>query len=94
MSSGTISTVEQFLYSLVLVYTVLIIAYVVLGYLHLPYSLWVGRIRAFLHDTVEPYLGMWRRILPSMGGLDFSPLVAIVALQVVLQIVFVVLNSL
>lgn len=93
MGSGTLTTIEQFLVSLVLVYSVLIIAYVVLGYLHLPYNLWVGRIRAFLHDTVEPYLGLWRRILPSMGGIDLSPLIAIVALNVVLQIVLTVLNS-
>lgn len=88
-----LDTIEQFLISLVLVYSILIIAYVVLGYLHLPYNLWVGRIRGFLHDTVEPYLGMWRRILPSMGGLDLSPLIAIVALNVVLQIVLQLLNS-
>jgi uncharacterized protein YggT (Ycf19 family) len=88
----SVATVERFLQSLVLVYSLLIIIYVVMGYLHLPYNLWIGRIRGFLHDTVEPYLGMWRRVLPSMGGLDFSPLIGIIALQLVLQIIEVILE--
>lgn len=88
----SVATVERFLQSLVLVYSLLIIIYVVMGYLHLPYNLWIGRIRGFLHDTVEPYLGMWRRVLPSMGGLDFSPLIGIIALQLALQIIEVILE--
>ncbi|HLK41943.1 MAG TPA: YggT family protein [Thermoleophilia bacterium] len=86
------TTLENFLQSLVLVYSLLIIIYVVMGFLTLPYNLWIGRIRGFLHDTVEPYLAMWRRVLPSVGGLDFSPLIGIIALQLVLQIVVVIIN--
>ena len=86
------TTIENFLQSLVLVYSLLIIIYVIMGYLQLPYNLWIGRIRGFLHDTVEPYLAMWRRMLPSLGGMDFSPLVGIIALQLVLQIIEVILE--
>lgn len=37
----------------------------------------------FLDQIVEPVLRPFQRLLPSMGGLDFSPLLAIVTLQVV-----------
>jgi len=33
------------------------------------------------HTLTEPVLGPIRRILPSMGGLDFSPLVLLIGLR-------------
>ena len=45
----------------------------------------VGRI---LVDITEPILGPIRRVLPSAGGIDFSPIVAIIALQFIRQLVF------
>ena len=44
----------------------------------------VGRI---LVDITEPILGPLRRVLPSMGGLDFSPIIAIIGLQFIRQII-------
>ncbi len=32
-------------------------------------------IRQFLDSIVQPFLAPIRRLLPAMGGLDFSPLV-------------------
>ena len=52
-----ISTAEQFVFSLYLVYSLLVILYVLMSWLRLPYNIWIGRIRGFLHDTVEPVLG-------------------------------------
>lgn len=68
------------------VYTIVIIAYVVTTIafgvgLRLPYARWSDAILTFLRDVTEPYLRIFRRILPSFGGLDFSPLVAIIVLQ-------------
>lgn len=34
-----------------------------------------------LHDLTDPLLGFFRRFLPPMGGVDISPLLALVALQ-------------
>ncbi len=34
-----------------------------------------------LYDLTEPLLGFFRRLLPPMGGIDLSPLVALIALQ-------------
>lgn len=41
---------------------------------------WSRGVPRFLWDVTEPVLGPVRRILPPMGGLDFSPLVVIIAL--------------
>ena len=35
----------------------------------------------FLVDITEPILGPIRRALPFMGGMDFSPFIALIALQ-------------
>ncbi|MGZ4480800.1 MAG: YggT family protein [Gaiellales bacterium] len=89
-----ISSIERFLFALVQVYTLLIIVYVISSMLQLPYNLWVGRFRTFLHDTVEPYLRIFRRMIPPIGMFDFSPIIAIIVLQLSLQIVVTVLDSL
>ena len=34
------------------------------------------------HALTEPVLGPMRRVLPPMGGLDFSPMVLLIALQI------------
>ena len=36
-----------------------------------------------LHDITEPILAPIRRVLPPLGGIDLSPLLAIVLIQVV-----------
>ena len=69
------------------VYTLLILIYVLLSWFRLPYSVWLSRIQRFLYDVCEPYLGLFRRILPPLGPFDLSPIVAIVVLMVVRTIV-------
>ncbi len=40
----------------------------------------------FIHAITEPVLGPVRRALPTAGGIDFSPLVVIIALEVLFQL--------
>lgn len=48
-----------------------------------------GQMRAtqILHEITEPILGPLRRIIPSAGFLDFSPMVALLLLNVVRNLV-------
>jgi YggT family protein len=46
----------------------------------LPYSPWLQRIQRFLFDVCDPYLRLFRRVLPPLGPLDLSPVVAVIAL--------------
>jgi YggT family protein len=88
-----ITTAEQFVFSLYLVYSLLVVLYVLMSWLQLPYNIWVGRIRGFLHDTVEPLLRPIRSVLPSFGGFDLSPLVALFGLSIVERILIAVLDG-
>ena len=78
----TVSNVESFIGVFVYVYTLLILAYVISGWVQMPYSPWLNRIQRFLYDVAEPYLRLFRRFLPSLGPIDLSPIVAIITLVI------------
>ena len=63
-------------------YQILIIIYVLMSWF--PTRGILYEVYSVLGSVVEPYLGIFRRFIPPMGGLDFSPLVAILVLQVVI----------
>ena len=67
------------------VYIVLIFVRVLLSWIpRLPYNPILNGAVKFVHDTTDPYLNLFRRILPPVGGggfaLDLSPIIAIVVL--------------
>jgi YggT family protein len=93
MSNSTIDTIDTFVRSFVQIYVLLILVWVVLGYFRLPYNVWLSRIRRFLDDTVQPYLRLWRRILPMFGPLDLSPMVGVIALLAGEQILISVIDG-
>ncbi len=78
--------VADFVSALLLVYTLLVIAYV-LQQLYfgfggrLPYSRWSSAIIGFLDSAVGPYLALFRRFIPMLGPIDLSPMVGILVLQ-------------
>jgi uncharacterized protein YggT (Ycf19 family) len=72
-------------------YLLLVLLYILFSWVQLPYNVWIGRLREFLSDVVEPYLSMFRRILPPMGGFDFSPIIAIIVLTIVRQVLVTVI---
>ena len=63
-------------------------------WVRLPYSVWLNRIQRFLYDVCDPYLRLWRRILPTFGPLDLSPVVGVLALYILLAIVTSILDRL
>jgi YggT family protein len=40
---------------------------------------------SFLSPITDPYLNVFRSFIPPLGGIDFSPILAILALQFVAQ---------
>jgi uncharacterized protein YggT (Ycf19 family) len=75
-----------------LVYSVLIIVYVLLSMVfslgaRVPYSRVTDAILTFLRDVSEPYLQIFRRFIPLIGPLDLSPIVALIVLNFVRVIV-------
>ena len=92
--ADVVSSVQSFIHVFVLVYVLLIFAYILTSWIRLPYSLWLNRVQRFLYDVCEPYLRLFRRILPPFGPLDLSPIVAVIALFVVDQLVIALLDQL
>ena len=46
-----------------------------------------GGLVAFVYQMTEPILAPIRRFLPSTGGIDWSPLVAMLLLGVVVRVI-------
>ncbi len=46
-----------------------------------------GGLVAFVYQATEPILAPIRRVLPPTGGMDWSPLVAMLLIGVVLRVV-------
>jgi uncharacterized protein YggT (Ycf19 family) len=88
----TVTQVELFLNVFVSVYVLVIFLYVLTSWIQLPYSL--RGAQRFLYDVCEPYLRLWRRILPMAGPIDLSPMVAVIALIVAERIVVAILDRL
>jgi YggT family protein len=87
-----ITSVESFLRVFVYVYSLLILAYIITSWVRLPYSVWLNRIQRFLYDVCDPYLRLWRRVLPTFGPLDLSPVIGVAALYVLLAVAINILD--
>ena len=91
--ADAISKAETFVNVFVSVYSLLILLYIVASWLRLPYSPWLNRIQRFLYDVSEPYLRLFRRLLPSMGPLDLSPWVATIVLWLLAGVLMRILDQ-
>ncbi|TMM10627.1 MAG: YggT family protein [Actinobacteria bacterium] len=80
--ADAVDKAETFVSVFITVYSLLILLYIISSWLRLPYSPWLNRIQRFLYDVSEPYLRIFRRLLPSFGPLDLSPMVGIIVLIV------------
>jgi YggT family protein len=80
--------IADYLSTLIYVYTLLIILYIVIQLLFSiglrpPYSRATDVVLGFLRDVCEPFLRVFRRLLPSFGGIDLSPILAIISLELI-----------
>lgn len=78
-----ISSVGTFINVFCILYGLVILVYIVTSWLRLPYSTTLNRIQRFLYDVCEPYIRLFRRVLPATGALDLSPMLALIALGVI-----------
>ena len=75
------SVVALIILDVVRFYEVLIFIYVLMSWF--PIRGIFYDIYRMLGSLAEPYIGIFRRFIPPMGGLDFSPFVAILVLEFV-----------
>jgi YggT family protein len=86
--------VESFVLVFIYVYSLLILAYIITSWVRLPYSTWLNRIQRFLYDVCDPYLRLWRRVLPTFGPLDLSPVVGVAFLFILRAVLINILDRL
>jgi YggT family protein len=94
LMADAISSIQNFINVFISVYVLIIFAYIILSWVRLPYSPWLNRIQRFLYDVCDPYLRIFRRLLPSFGAFDFSPIVAVLTLFVIDRVVNSILDRL
>lgn len=95
--ADAVSNAKYFVTVLYYVYLLCIIAYILTSWVPLPYNVWLNRVQRFLYDVVDPYLRLFRRMLPQLSvaglGLDLSPIVAILMLTVVYRVVLIAIGA-
>ena len=67
------------LYKFLEIYGYLLIARILLSWFQT--AEWAQNIISFLSPITDPYLNIFRSIIPPLGGIDFSAILAIIALQ-------------
>ena len=75
----------KIIWHLLSLYSNLLIIYIILSWLFMfgivnPYNGFVSKINQFLYVIIEPVLGFVRRFLPSLPGIDLSPLIVFLAI--------------
>ncbi len=65
--------------SFIQIYSVLIIVRILLSWFQT--AEWAYGIMSFLSPVTDPYLNIFRSFIPPLGGIDFSPILAILLLN-------------
>lgn len=73
--------ISYIVYQLIHLYAMIMFVYVILSWF--PRGSVIERLEGFLAPVCEPYLGLFRRFIPPLGMIDFSPVIAIIALEFV-----------
>jgi YggT family protein len=77
---NSIALLSSTLVTFITIYTYLLIIRVLLTWF--PTINWYNQPFATLSQLTDPYLDLFRKIIPPLGGIDISPVLAILLLQV------------
>ena len=88
----TRADIADYVQTLAYVYLVLIFIRIILSWIpRMPYNRWLNAGLKFVSDVTDPYLNLFRRVLPPVrmgpGALDLSPIVATFVLIIVSSLV-------
>lgn len=89
MTLATLSRgdLANYVNAIFIVYIILIFGNILISYVpRMPYHRWLRALLDFVKETTDPYLNLFRRFLPPIGGagfaLDLSPMLGIILLLV------------
>jgi len=88
----TRNDVADYVAALFLVYIILILLNILISWVpRMPYNPWLRATLDFITETTNPYLNLFRRVIPPLGGggfaLDLSPMIGIVVLLILRGVV-------
>lgn len=69
------------------IYSILLVIYVLMSWVPSTRETSIGRLLA---KICEPYLDIFRKIIPPIGMIDISPIVALIALNLIVRGLFTV----
>ena len=86
------STVADYVAALFIVYFILIFVRILLSWVpRMPYNRTLRAAVGFVEEVTDPYLNVFRRVIPPLGGggfaLDLSPMLAMILLYIVGELV-------
>lgn len=82
---------QNVLFALIHFYSILILIYCLMSWLPVGASGLIEDIRSVLASLCEPYLGLFRKIVPPLGMVDITPIIAILVLQVLRSVIGAIL---
>lgn len=91
--------VADYVAALFLVYIILILLNILISWIpRMPYNPWLRATLDFIGDTTNPYLNLFRRVIPPLGGgggfgLDLSPMIGIVVLFILRGLVVALISG-
>jgi YggT family protein len=81
--SSTTELLTNSLATFIQIYLMLIFVRILLSWFQT--AEWANQVMAFLSPITDPYLNIFRSFIPPLGGLDISPILAIMVLSFVQQ---------
>jgi YggT family protein len=92
LAAITRGNVADYVQAVFYVYIIFLFAYLLLNMLFSfgarpPFARWSDAAFKFLRDVSEPYLRVFRRIMPPFGAVDLSPMLGIIVLFVLEAII-------
>ena len=90
--------IANYVSAVFLVYFILIFIRILLSWIpRMPYYPWLRATVDFIHQVVDPYLNIFRRVIPPLGGggmaIDISPILAIIVLTIVGRVVVALIHG-
>ena len=89
--SASIGLLAQTLSTFLSIYLVLMFIRILLSWF--PNVNWYDPPFSVLSQLTDPYLNLFRSFIPPLGGIDFSPIIAIFVLQIAAQFLTQLLYS-
>ncbi|HEY9887173.1 MAG TPA: YggT family protein [Candidatus Obscuribacterales bacterium] len=81
MGSSFVGMFAQAFATFLNIYFVILIIRILLSWF--PNVDWMSQPFATVSQLTDPYLNLFRSLIPPLGGIDFSPILAFIVLQVV-----------